>query len=248
MQISHQIHSKNYDLRPESKKPVKYVIFHYTELNFDDSISRLCSLDAKVSCHYLIDKSGRVYQLVGDFYRAWHAGNSFWRGEENLNNHSIGIELENLGNEEFTNEQMNSLLELCNILRKKYSLFDENFLGHSDIAPSRKIDPGIFFPWEKLQKYNIGIPFSSKPVDDYENLTNDIEWRLIQKKLKFIGFDIEESGTFDKKTNDAIRAFKIHFNRFFVKTHESEILMNLDKNLIWDSISNMLLKEISPIF
>lgn len=214
MQIIHHFHSKNYDLRPESKNPIRYIILHYTEMEFNEAVNRLCDPAAKVSSHYLIKKSGEIYQLVGDFYRAWHAGKSKWQHEEALNNSSIGIEIDNLGNEEFTDTQMQSVISLCKALMSKYRIHRDNVVGHSDIAPSRKIDPGMYFDWHSLAKNGIGINFPRFPESeiifpDY----NKQEIKRIQLNLKKIGYDTEVTGIVDKQTSDVFGAFQLHFNQ-----------------------------------
>ena len=125
-----------------------------------ESIKRLKDLKHKVSCHYLINRKGQIIQMVQDMNIAWHAGKSKWKKFKNLNNNSIGIELVNKGHtygyQNFSNEQINSLIKLSKKLKKKYNIKKENFLGHSDIAPLRKIDPGEKFPWKKLSTHNLG--------------------------------------------------------------------------------------------
>ena len=125
-----------------------------------ESINRLKDPSSKVSCHYLINRKGVVMQMVKDENLAWHAGKSRWKNYKNLNNRSLGIELINKGHrfgyENFSNNQIKSLVALCNKLKKQYNLKKENFLGHSDIAPLRKLDPGEKFPWKRLSNNNIG--------------------------------------------------------------------------------------------
>ena len=125
-----------------------------------ESIKRLKNPKHKVSSHYLINRKGKVIQMVKDKNIAWHAGKSGWKKFKNLNRNSIGIELVNKGHrfgyQNFSKKQIKSLIKLCMNLKRKYSIKKENFLGHSDIAPLRKIDPGERFPWKKLSKYNLG--------------------------------------------------------------------------------------------
>jgi len=126
-----------------------------------ESLERLCNSKSKVSSHFLIGQSGKVYRLVQDYRIAWHAGKSCWGKYKNLNKNSIGIELANkghrLGYKNFKKKQLRSLLTICKNLIRKYKIKKKNIVGHSDIAPLRKIDPGEKFPWEKLAKENIGI-------------------------------------------------------------------------------------------
>ena len=154
-------YSPNYSKKKRLKKSIKFVIIHYTGMQSEiESIKRLKNPKYKVSCHYLINRRGEIIQMVKDINIAWHAGKSKWKKFNNLNNSSLGIELVNKGHkfgyQNFSNKQINSLIKLCRNLKKKYLIKKENFLGHSDIAPLRKIDPGEKFPWKKLNTYKIG--------------------------------------------------------------------------------------------
>ena len=153
--------SPNYSLKKRAKKDIKFIIIHYTGMQSEiESIKRLKNIRSKVSCHYLINKRGRVTQMVKDNKVAWHAGKSKWQRFKNLNENSIGIELVNKGHEfgyeNFSKIQIKNLINLCKNLKRKYIIKTENILGHSDIAPLRKLDPGEKFPWKKLSKYNLG--------------------------------------------------------------------------------------------
>jgi N-acetylmuramoyl-L-alanine amidase len=153
--------SPNYSKKTRQKNSIKFVIIHYTGMQSEiESINRLKNNRAKVSCHYLINRKGLVTQMVMDNKVAWHAGRSKWKKFNNLNENSIGIELVNKGHDfgyqKFSKDQISSLISLCKKLKKKYLIKKENFLGHSDIAPLRKLDPGEKFPWEKLSKYKLG--------------------------------------------------------------------------------------------
>ena len=154
--------TQNFSPKTRSKSDIKFIIIHYTGMQSEiESINRLKDIKAKVSCHYFINREGLITQMVKDNKVAWHAGKSKWKNFKNLNENSIGIELVNKGHEfgyqNFSNIQITRLINLCEKLRKKYSIKKENFLGHSDIAPLRKLDPGEKFPWEKLSKYNLGV-------------------------------------------------------------------------------------------
>ena len=146
--------SKNFEIKHNRK--IKYLIIHYTGMkNQSVAMQRLQSQVAKVSCHYLISKKGKIYQLVKDQNIAWHAGKSKWEKDINLNSKSIGIELVNKGNEIFPNQQIASLLRLLTALKKKYNINKKYVLGHEDISPNRKKDPGPNFPWSKLNKLKL---------------------------------------------------------------------------------------------
>jgi len=157
--------SPNFGSRSEGTD-IEFIILHYTAMSTENSLERLCDPVYEVSCHYLIDPSGICYQLVDDNKRAWHAGKSYWRGYVDLNSRSLGIELVNSGNENYPEAQMKSLIRLLKYLIRSFKLNPKNVLGHSDIAPSRKLDPGKWFNWKKLSANGVGLfPEVSTPID-----------------------------------------------------------------------------------
>ena len=155
------------------------------------SINRLINPKTKVSCHYLVDRGGKVLKMVNENKIAWHAGKSGWKNFKNLNKNSIGIELVNKGHEfgyeKFTNVQIISLIKLCILLKKKYKIKKENFLGHSDIAPLRKLDPGEKFPWKKLNNKKIGIWYKNLNINIKKESEKDIK-KIFFKNLYKIGY------------------------------------------------------------
>jgi len=148
--------SPNYGLR-RADTEIEFIILHYTAMSTEKSLERLCDPVHEVSCHYLIDPSGVCYQLVDNSKRAWHAGKSYWRGYHDLNSRSLGIELVNSGNEDYPEAQMKSLITLLQHLIESLALNPKNILGHSDIAPARKLDPGKWFNWQKLSVNGVGF-------------------------------------------------------------------------------------------
>ena len=153
-------YSPNFNLKKRSNSSVKYLIFHYTGMKSETkAIKRLTDINSKVSCHYLVKRDGEIIQMVPDLYIAWHAGISFWKKDKFLNKSSIGIEISNPGHQfkykNFNNQQIKSIINLSLKLKKKFKIKRENVLGHSDIAPSRKKDPGEKFPWKLLSKKKI---------------------------------------------------------------------------------------------
>ena len=142
--------SLNYAKRTQA---IKHLVLHFTEIPLEEALNRLCDLRAEVSAHYLIKQDGGILRIVEEENIAWHAGMSKWRGMTKLNQTSIGIEIDNSGRVRFTRCQLRSCWHLCEQLVKKYRISPENIVGHSDIAPMRKIDPGIYFPWEKLKQF-----------------------------------------------------------------------------------------------
>jgi N-acetylmuramoyl-L-alanine amidase len=156
------INTPNYSKKSRNSKEIKLIVIHYTGMQSRiASIKRLSSLKHKVSCHYLIDRNGEIFKMVEENKVAWHAGKSKWKNFINLNKNSIGIELVNKGHEfgyeKFTNLQIKKLIKLCLVLKKKYKIKNSNIVGHSDIAPFRKTDPGEKFPWRRLRKNRLGI-------------------------------------------------------------------------------------------
>ena len=149
------VRSPNYEKSNRGSNKIKFIILHYTGMQSTiESLSNLISPTSKVSSHYLVSKKGCIYRLVKDKNIAWHAGKSKWKNYKNLNEFSIGIEIQNLGHEinyhKFTYPQISKVKKLCNLLKKKYKIPNKNILAHSDIAPLRKRDPGEKFPWSKF--------------------------------------------------------------------------------------------------
>ncbi len=148
--------SPNFDKRPRGTK-INSIVIHYTGMKtFNVAYKKLCDKKSKVSSHYLIGRDGKVINLVDEKDRAWHAGKSHWKGIDNLNNNSIGIELENPGHEfgyiPFSKKQMDVLISLCKELKNKYDIKEDWVLGHSDISPDRKLDPGEKFEWNLIKR------------------------------------------------------------------------------------------------
>ena len=155
-------YSPNFNSKKRLKKQVRFIILHYTGMKSEkEAIVRLTNIQSQVASHYLITQSGKIINLVPDLYIAWHAGISSWKTFNSLNKNSIGIEITNPGHQfgykKFSKKQINSLINLIKLLIKKYKINKRNILGHSDIAPDRKKDPGEKFPWEYLAKKNISI-------------------------------------------------------------------------------------------
>ena len=207
--------SPNYSKKSRSKKDIKFVIIHYTGMQSEiESIKRLKNPRHKVSCHYLINRKGQIIQMIKDLNVAWHAGKSKWKKFVNLNNISLGIELVNKGHQfgyqNFSVKQINSLIKLSQKLKKRYLIKKENFLGHSDIAPLRKNDPGEKFPWKKLSKHNLG--------KWYKNKQNKVEFDqkksqfLFFKNLKKLGYGYFSLNKRNSKDKKIIRSFQQHYS------------------------------------
>ena len=199
----------------------KFIILHYTAGNRDSSLKTLT--ENEVSAHYMVsdNKSEPVYSLVNENKRAWHAGVSDWKGRNNLNDTSIGIEIVNDGDVSGTfvpykDFQIKEVAVLVKYLADKYEIPATNILGHSDIAPQRKSDPGPLFPWRELYtQYNIGMWYDNETKNNYER---EYETKLsmtpvsdVQRELNKFGYGISITGSWDKQTKNVIKAFQHHF-------------------------------------
>lgn len=159
----------------ERALPISMAVIHYTEMaNAEVAIERLCSPEARVSAHYLMSRDGEVTRLVPEEKRAWHAGVSYWRGIRDVNSASIGIELDHpghaLGYGPFPDAQFEALVPLLARMVKAHGIPRANVVGHSDVAPQRKIDPGELFPWERLAEYGLCLPTPRIELGDpYDN-------------------------------------------------------------------------------
>ena len=202
-------YSPNFDNKKRSASKVKYLIFHYTGMKSENAaIKRLTNKSSKVSCHYFIKSNGEIIRIVPDLYIAWHAGISSWKKDKSLNSNSIGIEISNPGHDykykNFSQKQITSIINLSKNLKKKYKIKKENILGHSDIAPLRKKDPGEKFPWKLLNKKKICL------------------WHNLSEKncKKLRGIKLKNSDNFFKllfkfgykSTNDKNEKIKIYKN------------------------------------
>lgn len=193
--------SPNFD---ERTAPVSILVLHYTGMkDAASAIERLSNPDAKVSCHYLIAEDGTIVRMVPEEKRAWHAGRSYWRGITDLNSHSIGIEIVNPGHEfgyrPFPEAQIDALIPLMQQIMLRYKITRGNVVGHSDIAPTRKEDPGELFPWERLAKLRLALPSPTKKLMDPQ--WDDAGFLLA---LERFGYDVSDGPA-------AIRAFQRRF-------------------------------------
>ncbi len=157
--VHHRRPSPNHD---ERDLPITMVVLHYTEMrSAEDALTRLCDAQTGVSAHYLISEAGEVTQMVEEDRRAWHAGVSYWRGHKDVNSASIGIELDHPGHvygyRPFDDRQIDALVPLLHRIMKGHDIPRANIVGHSDVAPARKTDPGELFPWDRLADYGLAI-------------------------------------------------------------------------------------------
>ena len=205
-----KIFSPNYDRKKRALNSVQILVFHYTGMQSErESIKKLCNPNFKVSSHYLINRRGKIFSLVQNRYVAWHAGKSCWGRHKNLNKNSIGIELVNKGHQfgytSFKKKQISSLVNLCKKLIKKYKIKKKNVIGHSDIAPLRKIDPGEKFPWKYLAKNKVGI-------------WHDYEPNLLRKFRRTKVLIPHDKKRFVKNLNKIGYCLSAHNKPFFIKT------------------------------
>lgn len=218
--------SPNHDAR-DPLKPVSLLILHYTGMeSAAAALDRLRDPAAKVSAHYMIDEDGRIFRLVPEDRRAWHAGVSFWAGERDINAISIGIELVNPGHPHpgyaggyrpYPEAQMRSLEALAADILRRHGIPRHRVLGHSDVAPMRKIDPGELFDWERLAARGIGImPRRGHPVPpgpaSSQGMTGPMVAAL-QRDLARFGYDVPATGIHDDATRQVVAAFQRHFRR-----------------------------------
>ncbi len=249
MKLIHKYKSPNFDKR--NKNNISFIIIHYTALkNYKEAISYLCDAKNKVSAHYVISQKGKVFNLVDEKKRAWHAGQSFWNDYKDINSISIGIELDFSSNKKnctYSKDMISSLIILLKKLKKKYNINNENILGHSDIAPYRKKDPGEKFPWNKLQDQNISFNSYKKNTYDakivkkwfYKNKINS------NKKIALFILAVIGYNTFDIKYNSnlfskLILVYKNHFMQF----NKSGKIDNKTLNFMINHFLNNLLTKI----
>jgi N-acetylmuramoyl-L-alanine amidase len=209
-------YSPNFDPKKRDKSKIKYLIFHYTGMRNDRSaIKKLTSLNSNVSCHYFITGSGKLIQMVPELYIAWHAGASSWGNHISLNKYSIGIEISNPGHEhgyrKFNDNQIDALINISKKIIKKYKIKKRNILGHSDIAPLRKKDPGEKFPWKFLHENKIGIwhNLNSKRIKNLRGDISELSLDNFKNFLKKIGYRIEYSN--NRQLKKIIKIFQMRF-------------------------------------
>jgi N-acetylmuramoyl-L-alanine amidase len=211
--------SPNVEPRKDGRRP-DILLLHYTGMmSAEKAIEWLARPDSGVSCHYVIDREGRITQMVAEEMRAWHAGVSHWAGETDVNSCSIGIEIDNPGHElgypEFPDAQMRAVEALSRDIVARWDIRPERVLAHSDIAPTRKLDPGEKFDWARLARAGVGHwvePEPLKPGD--EGIGPGDRGPLIdemQDLLRRYGYGVHPSGQHDPPTEAVVRAFQRHF-------------------------------------
>ncbi len=234
-------YSPNFNLPKRLKHNIKFIIIHYTGMKKESvAITRLQDPKSKVSSHYLIKRNGEIINLVPDLFEAWHAGVSSWKHFKSLNKNSIGIEITNPGHQHgykrFSKKQIFSLQKLLNILVKKYKIKKKYILGHSDISPGRKKDPGEKFPWETLAKNKLSFWHSldQKKIKKFreKNLTTRIDENLFLKNLHKIGYNDLKKFKSHKNTKYLTLAFQRRFRQSLVNGKIDKECLLISKNLL----------------
>ena len=235
-------YSPNFNSKKRITKKIKFIIFHYTGMKKQsDAINRLTDIQSEVSCHYLIKNNGEITKMVPDLYIAWHAGKSSWKNEKSLNKNSIGIEITNPGHEfgykKFSKKQISSLLKLSKFLIKRYNIKPKNILGHSDIAPQRKKDPGEKFPWKYLSKNKIGFWHTLKERELIKNRKlklSEINESIFFDNLFRIGYSKKTPKDLNKDSylRDVTKAFQRRFRQELISSKIDRECLLISENLL----------------
>ena len=227
--VAHVAPSPNHGERKGAAAPDS-IVLHYTGLRTDDeaawradpggeAIRWLCNPASEVSCHYVIEEDGRIVQLAPEARRAWHAGRSWWRGCADMNSCSIGVEIVNLGHGGglplFPQAQIDAVIALCRDVCARWSILPERVLGHSDIAPERKLDPGERFPWDELARAGVGhwVAPSQAEGRGYGPGDEGQPVRALQAMFALYGYRTPLSGVYDEATKNVVGAFQRHFRQ-----------------------------------
>ena len=232
--------SPNFDPKKRKKSEIKFIVFHYTGMKSEKkAIDKLLDYNSKVSCHYLINYNGDIIKMVPENYQAWHAGISSWKKFKSLNKNSIGIEIINPGHEfkykKFSKKQISSLIKLTKYLVKKFKIKSNSILGHSDIAPDRKLDPGEKFPWAFLSKSKIGIwhDLSQNKIKKERglNISNLLKLKFINNLFK-IGYPRSLKINKNKYNKIITFAFQRRFRQELVNGKIDKECLLISENLI----------------
>ena len=232
-------YSPNFNTIKRSQKDIKFIIIHYTGMTKElSAINKLCNFKSKVSAHFFIKKNGSVLNLVPPLYEAWHAGKSSWKNFKSLNRYSIGVEIQNSGHdnryENFSQKQIVSIKKLLIYLIRKYNVNPKNVLGHSDISPERKKDPGEKFPWKELAKSRLSQwhNLDEKKLREKRLIKlNFVEESKFLRNLKKIGY-LEISNKYSNlKKKVIIRAFQRHFRQELINGISDQECLIISNNL-----------------
>ena len=233
-------YSPNFNPIKRPKKKIKFIIIHYTGMSNElSALNRLCDIKTKVSAHYFIKKNGSVFNLVPPLYEAWHAGKSSWKGLKSINKYSLGIEIQNSGHdnkyENFSQKQITSTKKLLKYLIKIYKVNTKNVLGHSDIAPDRKKDPGEKFPWKELAKsklsqwHNLDVKKLKQKRLIRLNLIEESNFII---NLNKIGYFRISQKNYNLKKKNIIKSFQRHFRQKLINGIPDQECLIISKNLL----------------
>ena len=233
-------YSINFSLPRRNKKLIKFIIIHYTGMKKEsEAIKRLCDSNSNVSSHYFIKNNGELISLVPDLYVAWHAGKSRWKKFKSLNRYSIGIEINNPGHKNgyknFSKKQISSLQKLLKYLIKVYNVNFKNVLGHSDIAPNRKKDPGEKFPWKNLSKKKLCLwhHLSEEQIRKHRKVNiKPIEQKKFIMNLSKIGYFEKDLIKINKDKKNLISAFQRRFRQKLINGKIDKECLLISKSLI----------------
>ena len=233
-------YSPNFSLPKRPHNKIKFVIIHYTGMKKESlAIKRLCNPVTKVSSHYFLKKNGSILELVPDLYEAWHAGKSSWKKYSSLNKYSIGIEIQNSGHdnsyENFSSKQLISLKSLLKYLVKTYKIDKKNILGHSDISPNRKKDPGEKFPWKDLSKIKLckwhNLDEKKLKKTRLIKLTMNEQEEFLKNLLK-IGYKKLPSSNFKNEKKLLFKAFQRRYRQSLINGLPDQECLLISKNLL----------------
>ena len=235
-------YSINFDLPERNKKIINFVIIHYTGMKIESkAIKRLTDPKFKVSAHYFIKNNGTIVNMVPDDYVAWHAGVSNWKNFKSLNKYSIGVELSNPGHKHgyknFSHKQISSLTKLLKMFIKRYKIKTKNILGHSDVAPSRKKDPGERFPWKKLGKKGVSFwhKLNGKKIKIYRKKElSSIEKKLFLNNLYQFGYCQIKEKSFNQNISYLTKAFQRRFRQELINGKMDKECLLISQSLIND--------------
>ena len=238
--------SLNFNKKKRLKKQIKLIVFHYTGMQSKvEALKKLCNSKSKVSCHYFIDEIGNIVKIVPEEFSAWHAGKSSWKNFKFLNKFSIGIELVNPGHDygyrKFSKKQIHSLKKISKKIITKYNIIDSNIVGHSDIAPLRKKDPGEKFPWKELANSKIGIWHKLKTKELKKNRRKKIhlnDKKIFFKYIKKIGYQTQYNLKKSIYENKITKAFQRRFRTEYISGVIDQECLLIAKNLSFLMINN----------
>ena len=217
--VADVVPSPTYDERKDGRQP-NIILLHYTGMQrAQEALDRLCDPESQVSAHYFVFEDGRIVQSVQESRRAWHAGASHWAGETDINSSSIGVEIANPGHDfgypDFPSRQIAAVIALCKGIIARRGIKPARVLAHSDVAPSRKQDPGEKFPWRLLANSGVGEWVTPSRISDkgphftFGDESDDV--RGMQSAFADFGYGMPVNGQFDAATRDVVAAFQRHF-------------------------------------